>query len=33
MLKILYSYITEVLGYILMVFLFAAFTMALFDCL
>jgi hypothetical protein len=29
--KLLYSYITEVLGFALMVFIFAVFTLALFD--
>jgi hypothetical protein len=33
MLKILGSYITNLLGFILMYFLFTAFILALFDCL
>lgn len=33
MLKIIYSYVTEVLGFFLMVFLFASVILALFDCL
>lgn len=33
MLKLIYSYITELLGYILMVYIFAAVMLALLDCL